>query len=195
VNFHMSSHHIFMKAMVHLRPVSHLQDIMRFACVVVLGGTLLLNGCDKAPSAVAPAAASTNCNDGAASTSPVTSSGSAYNVIVRGDFFGSGTASISTTTVQVSANVTDASGNVGTLAVTLPVVNQRFAGSATVIGQAINVSGRVDPADSSGARGSVLRSTRLVATFATTDGKSFGRIAGQPPVATNPVPIPMMGPH
>ena len=128
---------------------------------------------------------STQCNDG--TTNPSSGTFTSYNILVRGDFVGSGTASVSAGSVQVTANHRFHRHNRNAQRL-LPMVNQRFTGTGNVMGQSIVLSGRVDPADSSASKGSVLRSPRLVATFSTSTHR-FGRIAGQPG-ATQSSPTP-----
>jgi hypothetical protein len=100
-------------------------------------------------------------------------------VIVRGDYRGTGTATVSTASVQLTAQITDCNGNAGSLTLGGPVVNHRFAGTGSVMGMAMSFNGRVDVADSFNQANTVLHSTRLVVTLSTPDGH-FARVAGAP---------------
>jgi hypothetical protein len=187
------SHCIFIEAVVQTVAVRFRRAIVTLAYFAAVGGALLLVGCDKATSSSESAGPSqtsqpvssqqgdngNGSNGNGGMSCPGSGTSASYNIFVRGDYVGTGTATVSTSSVQITAQVTDSTGNTGTLTASAPVVNQRFAGTGTAINRSITFNGRVDPADASAAPGSVLRSQRLVGTFSTTDSH-FGRIAGQP---------------
>jgi hypothetical protein len=121
---------------------------------------------------------------------PNTYTGS-FTLNVRGSWTGQGTATVTQTTVQIQATVTDDAGNVGTLTTdVLNVVDGHFSGAGTVFGISLTINGRVEAKDPpSGKTGKgkvkgksgasdeqVLTNARLGATF--TAGLHGGRIAG-----------------
>jgi hypothetical protein len=189
MNKYRGSHCLFIKALLKIEIVRLSKPILRLVLLAALGAAPLFVGCDKAPTAGGggdnppPPSSSppqtgngSQSNDGTGTTSSAACT--SYNVLVRGDFTGGGTANASSASVSVSAQVTDSTGATGTLTLSAPVVNQRFSGSGSVLGQTVTFSGRIDPADVTAAKGSVLRSPRLVGTFSTQTGR-FGRVAGQ----------------
>lgn len=97
----------------------------------------------------------------------------AYKVAVAGNFEGSGVAAVGGRRVNINCEVRDSDGRRGRLQAHLPMVNNRFNGTGTVMGQAMIISGRVDPPDQ---EGEVVRKARVYATF--TAGEDVGRIAG-----------------
>jgi hypothetical protein len=100
-------------------------------------------------------------------------------VLIRGDYTGLGSASITSSSITISAQIADALGNPGTLTATVPMSNDRFAGTGTAMNLPINISGRMDPPDAQGSNGSTVTGPRLVATFTTGTGQ-VGRIVGGP---------------
>lgn len=109
-----------------------------------------------------------------------------FTVFVHGYWNGQGTATVSGTSVQIQATVTDDAGNSGTLtASNLNIVDNHFQGTGTVFGQPMNVDGRVEaqdpPAGKAKGKGKssdeqVLLDARIGATFIA--GPHAGRIAG-----------------
>jgi hypothetical protein len=109
----------------------------------------------------------------------------AYKVIVGGDAggTGSGKAVVNAKTVKIDATLDDGHGNVLVLSASkLPIDSStyRFSGVGTVNASIVKVSGRIDPPDpNADPKGRTLKNWRIVATFATTDGKCAGRVIGQ----------------
>lgn len=94
-----------------------------------------------------------------------------YNILIRGDYYGSATASVSSSSVSLSGTVCDSSGSKGAVSLTSTQgANNHFFGSGSILGASATFSGRVDAPDSSG-QGKVLVSQRLVVTIMTTTGK------------------------
>ncbi|HEY2589655.1 MAG TPA: hypothetical protein VGI81_28175 [Tepidisphaeraceae bacterium] len=78
---------------------------------------------------------------------PVTYSGQ-YQVLVRGYWHGQGVATVTGTTVQITATVSDDDGNTGTLTTdTLPLSQNHFSGNGTVMGVPMTIEGRAEPQD------------------------------------------------
>lgn len=121
-----------------------------------------------------------------------------FTVYVRGYWRGQGTATVTQSTVQIQATVTDDSGNVGTLTTAaLNIVDGRFTGAGTVFDIPLIINGRVEAKDpptaasgngkgkNKGRDGSadeqILTNARLGATFTTispTGPSHGGRVAG-----------------
>lgn len=116
-----------------------------------------------------------------------------FTVYVRGYWTGQGKATVTQTTVQIQATVTDESGNVGTLnTAALNIVDGHFTGTGTVFGLPLVINGRVeakDPPTGPSGKGNgkhkgrggsgedqVLTNARLGATFIA--GAHAGRVAG-----------------
>jgi hypothetical protein len=77
-----------------------------------------------------------------------------FNVIVRGYWHGQGVATVTASTVQINANVTDDDGNTGTLTTdALPLKENHFFGQGTVLGVAMTIDGRAEPQDQPGGSG------------------------------------------
>ncbi len=94
-----------------------------------------------------------------------------YDLTVSGYYKGTGTASVSATTVTITANLLDASGASFTFTTdTLTIDGPYFSGNGTVGDNKVTVKGRLDAAESS----------RLLATYTSADGHR-GRIAGTLP--------------
>jgi len=150
---------------------------------MALTGLFALGGCDKpADKGASPydshgAPGDGGDNDGG-NHGPPRPCGGTYNVLIRGDYQGGGTATVSATSVSISAQVTDSKGETGTLSFSGTLVNQRFNGTGSVMGSPATVSGRVDPADVAGGHGAVLNSVRLVGTLSTPENH-VARIAAQ----------------
>jgi hypothetical protein len=78
---------------------------------------------------------------------PATYSGQ-FTVIVRGYWKGQGTATVTASTVQITATVSDDDGNMGTLSTATLSLNQNhFSGGGTVLGAALTIDGRAEPPD------------------------------------------------
>src|ERR1700730_6123022 len=74
-----------------------------------------------------------------------------YSIAIAGSYKGTGTATLTATTVSVTGSVTDQNGNSGSLiASNLVIDGNHFSGSGTVMGTAMTVLGRLDPADTQG---------------------------------------------
>jgi hypothetical protein len=103
----------------------------------------------------------------------------AYDVIVAGDSNGKGRAVVNAKSVKIDATLDD-----GTVlsASKLPIDNStfRFSGTGTVNATVVSVSGRIDPPDTDpDPTKRTLKNWRIVATYASTDGKCAGRVIGQ----------------
>ena len=127
---------------------------------------------------------SPNGNDGGPTTggSGATSS-TGYNLEIAGVYTGAGSATVTAGSLQLSANIQDAGGNSGTLNARLTLANGHFSGTGTAMGQPITLAGRVDPADATSRKLSVVQAARIVSTFATTSGlhgRIFGSQSGAP---------------
>ena len=109
----------------------------------------------------------------------------AYKVIVGGGAGGTGTgkAVVSAKMVKIDATLDDGHGNLLVLsAPKLPIDGStyRFSGTGTVNSSLVKISGRIDPPDPSvDPKGRTLKNWRIVATYATTDGKCAGKMVGQ----------------
>lgn len=105
--------------------------------------------------------------------------GGSYSVVVAGHFKGPGTASISGTSLTVTANVTGQKGVTGQLTFSAPIrADHRFSVTGSVINQSAVFTGRIDAPDDQKERG--IKGVRISATFKTNDGR-FGRIIGWVP--------------
>ena len=94
-----------------------------------------------------------------------------YNLTVSGYYKGTGTASVSPTTVTITANVLDANGASFTFtADALTIDGPYFSGNGTIGDSKVTVKGGLDAAESS----------RLLATYTSADGHR-GRIVGTLP--------------
>jgi hypothetical protein len=95
-----------------------------------------------------------------------------YLTIIAGDFSGSGNAEVKDDKVSINADVLTSDGRSGKFtANSLTVDGPYFYGVGTVLGETVQVSGRVDAA----------RASRLVATFAAGDGKAARVVGNLPP--------------
>lgn len=113
-----------------------------------------------------------------------------FTVNIRGYWNGQGTATVTATTVQIQATLTDEGGNVGTLTTDiLNVTDGHFTGAGTVFAVPMTINGRVEAKDPPPAKGKakgktknsddsdqVLTDARLGATFVA--NSHTGRIAG-----------------
>jgi hypothetical protein len=113
-----------------------------------------------------------------------------FTVNIRGYWNGQGAATVTATTVQIQATLTDEGGNVGTLSTAaLTVTDGHFTGTGTVFGIPMTISGRVEAKDPPPMKGKgkgktkttdngdqVLTDARLGATFVA--NSHTGRIAG-----------------
>ena len=97
-----------------------------------------------------------------------------YKVKVAGDFIGGGNVAVGGPNVNINVTVEDLDGNVGRLRAQVNLVENRFAGTGTVMGRPMSIEGRIDPADAPGDR---LRNARIVATFSDDTGR-HGRLVG-----------------
>lgn len=71
-----------------------------------------------------------------------------FKVIVRGYWHGHGIATVTANSVQITATVSDDNGNTGSLTTdTLPLNQNHFSGSGTVLGVAMTIDGRAEPQD------------------------------------------------
>ena len=97
-----------------------------------------------------------------------------YEVKVAGDFTGKGTIAVGEKSVTITLHVVDEAGNKGLLhAANLTLTDGRFSGKGTVLGAAMDISGRVDLPDAEGP----IKAATIQATFLTGAGKA-GRIVG-----------------
>jgi len=98
-----------------------------------------------------------------------------YGVTVAGTYQGTGTATLSATTLSITATVADQNGNKGQLSAPSLIINaNHFTGTGSVMGVDITVQGRLDAPDG---QGGTPKTARLVGTFTTTSG-GHGRLAG-----------------
>lgn len=100
-----------------------------------------------------------------------------YDIQVKGDVYGQGSASVSGNSLIFVADIKDDSGNAGTFAATATVVNSHFQGTGTALGQPVLLSGRIDLPDLPARGKSLIRTARIMSTFSFSNEK-FGRIAG-----------------
>jgi hypothetical protein len=71
-----------------------------------------------------------------------------FAILVRGYWHGQGVATVTATTVQITATVFDDNGNSGTLATdSLPLTQNHFSGAGTVLGLPLTINGRAEPQD------------------------------------------------
>lgn len=71
-----------------------------------------------------------------------------FAILVRGYWHGQGVATVTATTVQITATVSDDDGNTGTLTTdTLPLTQNHFSGAGNVLGFPLTISGRAEPQD------------------------------------------------
>jgi hypothetical protein len=99
-----------------------------------------------------------------------------YAIYVRGYWTGLGDATVTASTVTVTATVQIATGQSGQLILSnLPLTNNHFIGTGTVLGIAVSVDGRVQPPDPSN-RQAVTTNAVLAATVL--GGGHAGRVAG-----------------
>jgi len=98
----------------------------------------------------------------------------AYEVIVKGAVTGNGTIAVGAKSVTINLKVTNGAGESGHLiAANVKMENGRFAGTGTVFGKAMSISGRIDPAESQGQP----RAACIQATFSAGEDLG-GRIVG-----------------
>jgi hypothetical protein len=117
---------------------------------------------------------------GLASPAPVAAQTDGYYVAIRGSYTGIGSATVTATTLSITATVTDQSGNKGSLVASNLAIDStgtHFSGSGTVLGTAMTVLGRLDAAD---AQGKVPKTARLMGIF-TVNSSTHGRLAGYVP--------------
>jgi hypothetical protein len=68
-----------------------------------------------------------------------------YSLIIKGDYSGTGTASITSSTIAISVDIQSPNGSKLTISFgNMPLVNDRFSGTNTIGGSSITLSGRVD---------------------------------------------------
>jgi|GEM_PF-4555305 len=108
----------------------------------------------------------------------------AYNVVVTGDYEGSGTARLTATSINITGSVKAAGGSAAAFRVTDVAVDEKgyFSGAGTIGGpggKAFTISGRIDlPAGDDEEQDPKAKDTaRISATFKCQDG-SGGRIIG-----------------
>lgn len=95
-----------------------------------------------------------------------------YDATVSGDFTGTGKIELSDTTVTFTITIKNKAGATGQLqVVNLPLKNNRFSGTGTVMGVQMRIAGRVDHANLKGEN----KPRRLMATFGTVAGAT-GRV-------------------
>lgn len=95
-----------------------------------------------------------------------------YDATVSGDFTGTGKVELSGTTVTFTITIKNKAGTTGQLkVVNLPLKNNRFSGTGTVMGVPMRIAGRVDHANLKGEN----KPRRLMATFGTVAGAT-GRV-------------------
>lgn len=71
-----------------------------------------------------------------------------FAVLVRGYWHGQGVATVTATTVQITATVSDDDGNTGTLTTdALALTQNHFSGAGTVLGFPLTINGRAEPQD------------------------------------------------
>jgi hypothetical protein len=108
-----------------------------------------------------------------------------YTITFAGCLTGKGNATSTGTSLSITGNVTDDSGNKGTFTATNLVIDAKlhFTGTGTALGQTVSLSGRLDAAPPG--QETALKTQRIVCTFTTNKGASnegHGRIAGYVPV-------------
>lgn len=95
-----------------------------------------------------------------------------YDATVNGDFTGTGKIELSGATVTFTVTIRNKAGATGQLkVVNLPLKNNRFSGTGTVMGVPMRIAGRVDHANLKG----VNKPRRMMATFGTVAGAT-GRV-------------------
>lgn len=126
-----------------------------------------------------------------ASAAPSSGGKGTFNIVIKGTYTGTGTATVGASSVTINASVTDQSGASGTLSATGQVTDgSHFSGTGTVMGQHITFDGRADAQDPlvrndsvhSTKKERVVINPRVVATFHTDDNQNFGRVVGTRPV-------------
>jgi hypothetical protein len=96
-----------------------------------------------------------------------------YKLEVRGFFNGGGIATVTGSTIAITANVLDEAGR--RTPIEFPptkLVKDRFTGQGTAGNQKITISGRIDPP------AGAVKVARVTATYATAS-KRYGRISGE----------------
>jgi len=98
----------------------------------------------------------------------------AYDVTVKGSVVGKGTIAVGAKSVTIILKVTNEAGEAGELiAANVKMEHGRFAGTGTVFGRPMTISGRIDPAETQGPP----RTACIQATFSAGDDLG-GRIVG-----------------
>ena len=104
-----------------------------------------------------------------------------YTIYVRGYWSGQGDATVSSGSVAITATVRSVTGQTGALVISgLPLVNNHFTGTGTVIGVAVTVDGRVQPPDPTAGSGSNNQTVTTNAVLSATilGGGNGARAAG-----------------
>jgi hypothetical protein len=114
-----------------------------------------------------------------------------YSITFAGCLTGKGNATCAGTSLSITGNITDDSGNKGTFTATNLVVDAKlhFTGTGTALGQSVSLSGRLDAAPPG--QETALKTQRIVCTFTTNKGASnegHGRIVGYVPVTPTTPP-------
>ncbi len=100
----------------------------------------------------------------------------AYNISVRGYYRGEGTATVTGNTISLTGTLHGEKGEQGDFAAPNLVISGNYVtGQGNILGQAVNIYGRLDPTGEGG--GKKLKTARFVATVATADGHHI-RIEG-----------------
>ena len=118
-----------------------------------------------------------------------------YKVKIGGWVTGDGTANVTTLTVSITGTVTDESGNTGEFTANSLKIDEKnhFKGTGKVLGKAIDVDGRLDPASSGEGE---LKTVRLVCNYlasgtsgsASAESDVAGRVVGFVPVPAGTLP-------
>lgn len=100
------------------------------------------------PALLAQGAGNGNSGNGRGANRPRGKVSGEYNLVIAGQYQGKGTASVSESTVTLSATINLPAGATATLTIPpMKLVNDRFTGSGTINGIPCSISGRVDLPD------------------------------------------------
>lgn len=171
-----ASHEIFIRHRLHSGNVRYRSALLPYARSLILVVVLLSLSCGR-PSGASTSGGGQGGGGGSGGGSPPSSNGT-YQVEIRGYYTGVGTATVSTSSLQISADIQDDVGNKGELAATLPVANSHYYGTGSAMGQSITLNGHIDPADAVQKGKSVLWAGRINGTISI-PGSHYGRVAGQ----------------